>query len=58
MYSSLCVINYEVVLPSSLKPEHKNALGFVHNLTAQNFPNCNEILACYRKITHPAAKAK
>lgn len=48
----------EVVLPSSLKPEHKNALGFVHNLTAQNFPNCNEILACYRKITHPAAKAK
>lgn len=49
----------EVVLPSFLKPKHKNALGFVHNSTVQNFPNC-EMSACCRKKRKilPAAKAK
>lgn len=50
----------EAVLPSLLKPKHKNALDFVHNLTAQNFPNCKEIWACCRKKKKilSAAKAK
>lgn len=49
----------EVVLPSLLKPKHKNALDFVHNLKAQNFPNCKEIWACCKKKKHlPAAKDK
>lgn len=49
MYGSLCVINYGSGTPYFFKPKHKNALGFVHNLTAQNFPNCKNIWTCCRK---------